>query len=67
MKKNKTIQEKTTELNEIVAWFDSDEFALEEALEKFRLAEKLAEEIEKDLEAIKNDIHIVKQKFDSDL
>lgn len=65
MTKSKTVQEKTTELNNLVAWFDSEEFVLETALEKFKQAEQLAEEIEKDLQAIKNDVQVVKQKFDS--
>jgi len=65
-KLNKTIQEKTAELSELVAWFDSDEFTLETALDKFKEAEALAEGIEKDLTALKNDIQIVKQKFDSE-
>jgi exonuclease VII small subunit len=65
-KANKTIQEKTAELSELVAWFDSDEFTLELALDKFKVAELLAEEIEKDLLSLKNDINIVKQKFDSE-
>lgn len=64
---NKTIQEKTAELNELVTWFDSDEFALETALDKFKQAEALAQEIEKDLSGLKNDIQVVKQKFDSEL
>ena len=37
---NKTISEKTTELNEMVAWFDSDEFNLEAALDKFKQESK---------------------------
>ncbi len=65
-KPNKTIQEKTAELSELVAWFDGDEFTLETALDKFKEAEALAESIEKDLTALKNDIQIVKQKFDSE-
>ncbi|HRN90328.1 MAG TPA: hypothetical protein PK265_00095 [Candidatus Saccharibacteria bacterium] len=64
-KTSKTIQEKTAELTDLVAWFDSDEFTLEEALDKFKLAETLASDIEKDLLALKNDIQVVKQKFDS--
>ena len=66
LKSNKTIQEKTAELHELVAWFDSDEFALETALDTFKKAELLAEEIEKDLTGLKNDIQIVKRKFDSE-
>ncbi len=63
---NKTIQEKTDELSKLVSWFDSEEFTLETALDKFKQAEALAESIEKDLTALKNDIQIVKQKFDSE-
>ena len=60
-----SIQEKLTELSDHVAWFQSGAFKLEEALDKFRAAEKLAESIEKDLTKLKNDIKIVKKKFDA--
>lgn len=66
LKSNKTIQEKTIKLTELVAWFDSEDFSLETALDKFKEAEALAAEIEADLLALKNDIQIVKQKFDSE-
>lgn len=65
-KENKSIQDKVTELSELVAWFDSDEFTLETALDTFKKAETLAEAIESDLKALKNDIKIVKQKFDEE-
>ncbi len=64
--RNKSIQEKTIELTKLVEWFDSSEFTLEVALDKFKQAEKLATEIEQDLSSLKNDIQIVKQKFDSE-
>lgn len=63
---NKTIAQKTAELSELVAWFDSEDFNLEIALEKFNQAEKLAVNIEKDLNQIKNEISIVKKKFDKE-
>lgn len=66
-KSNKTIHEKTAELDELVAWFNSEEFTLEDALARFKQAEQLAEEIENDLTAIKNDIEVVKQKFDQEI
>jgi exonuclease VII small subunit len=66
-KNNPSIAEKTAKLNELVAWFDSEEFELEKALEKFTEAEKLASEIEGDLLALKNDIQVVKEKFDKAL
>jgi len=63
---NKSIQKKTAELTELVAWFDGEGFTLEAALDKFKDAEKLAADIEKDLSSLKNEIQIVKQKFDSE-
>ncbi|MCX6728771.1 MAG: exodeoxyribonuclease VII small subunit [Candidatus Saccharibacteria bacterium] len=63
---NKSIQEKTNQLTKLVAWFDSDDFSIEEALDKYKTAEKLAAEIEKDLSTLKNEINIVKNKFDSE-
>jgi exodeoxyribonuclease VII small subunit len=58
-----SIAEKTAKLSELVAWFDSDDFELEQALDKFSEAEKLAAEIEHDLLALKNNIEVVKAKF----
>jgi exodeoxyribonuclease VII small subunit len=62
-KNNETIAEKTARLDELVQWFDSDDFELEKALDMFAKAEKLAVEIEKDLLALKNDIEVVKARF----
>ena len=63
---NKSISEKTAELTKLVEWFDSEEFTLESALDNFKAAEKLAIDIEHDLSSLKNEIQIVKQKFDSE-
>lgn len=65
-KENKSIQQKITDLSQLVAWFDSDDFTLEAAIDKFKEAEILADAVEKELAALKNDIQIVKQKFDSE-
>lgn len=62
-KNNQSVSEKTAKLSELVAWFDGDDFELEKALDKFKEAEKLAEEIEHDLLALKNDIEVIKAKF----
>lgn len=59
-----SIAEKTAELDKLIAWFDSDEFELEKALDKFSAAEVLAGEIEKDLMNLKNNIEVVKARFD---
>lgn len=63
---NKTIAQKTEELSELVAWFDSDDFTIESALDKFQQAEKMAADIEKDLLALKNEVNVIKQKFDAE-
>jgi len=65
-KNNRSIAEKTAELNELVAWFDSDEFVLEQAIDKFKAAQKLATEIETDLDALRNEITVLEQSFDSE-
>ena len=64
--KNKTVQEKLSELSELVGWFQGAAFKLEEAVDRYQQAEKLAEEIEKDLSALKNDIKVVKRRFDKE-
>lgn len=63
-KNNTTIAEKTLALNELVAWFDGEDFELEQALEMFKKAETLAMEIEHDLTALKNNIEIVKARLE---
>jgi exonuclease VII small subunit len=62
-KNSVSIAAKTAKLDELLAWFDGDDFSLEQALDKFAEAEKLASDIEKDLSKLKNDIEVVKVKF----
>ena len=64
-KKTKTVSQKMSELNELVAWFEGDEFELEQAIETYKKAEKLAGEIERDLVELKNEINVLKTKFDT--
>lgn len=67
MSKSKpTIQEKIATLDELVAWFESDDFQLEQASEKLKEAAKLAADIEHDLTGVANDIQLVKQSFASE-
>lgn len=66
-KTDKTIEEKLIELSSLVAWFQSDEFVLEDAVAKYTQAEELAKEIEHDLTELKNGIEVVKQRFDVDV
>lgn len=62
--KNKTITQKLEVFEALVAWFDTDDFSLEQALEKFKQAEKLAAEIEGELANVKNSVTVLKTKFD---
>ncbi len=61
----KTVSQKMNELSELVAWFEGDEFELEQALETYGKAEKLAAEVEHDLTSLKNEITVLKEKFDA--
>ncbi len=64
MSKDSSIQDKITTLNEKMAWFHGEEFNLDEAAERYRAVEALAEEIEKTLTEMKNEVVVLKQKFD---
>lgn len=63
-KNEPSIAEKTAQLDKLIAWFDGDDFELEKALDKFTEAEELAAEIEHDLMKLKNNIEVVKARFD---
>ncbi len=58
------VTSKIAQFDELVEWFQSEEFAIEQAVDKLRAADTLATEIEQQLTAIKNDITVLKQKFD---
>lgn len=62
-----TVQEKMAKLDELLSWFNSDDFALEQATAKLREAKSLAGDIEKSLTTLENEITIVKQSFASDV
>ncbi len=60
---NKTISDKLRELDELARWFESEEFELEQALERFATAEELSKEIEKDLADFKHKVTVLKKDF----
>lgn len=62
----KTIQTKLDALNEAVAWFQGDDFQLEDASVRLRGAIELANDIEKELKSIENEIVDVQKSFQSD-
>lgn len=63
MSKNATkpnsIEAKIAQLNQAIEWFYNEDFELDLALEKYRAATTLAQEIEQDLTELKNSIAVV--------
>ncbi|MBR3177630.1 exodeoxyribonuclease VII small subunit [Candidatus Saccharibacteria bacterium] len=63
MTEKKTINQKTAELDKLVDWFYSDNFSLDQAIDKYKEAVKLAKEVEDDLEKLKNEISVIDKDF----
>ncbi len=64
MSENKlTLNQKIEKLDTEVEWFYSDDFRIDEAIEKYKGAAKLAKEIEADLEKLKNEIEVLEEDF----
>ena len=59
-----TIEKQMAELDGLVAWFESDDFTLEEAMQHYEQAEMLAKRIEARLGELKNEVNVLKKKFD---
>ena len=51
-----TIEQDLAELQRLVAWFEGDEFELEQATETYRQAKALADRVDRRLTDIKNTI-----------
>ncbi|MBR3322115.1 exodeoxyribonuclease VII small subunit [Candidatus Saccharibacteria bacterium] len=63
MSEKKSLNSKIAELDHQVEWFYSDDFELEEAVDKYKTAAKLAREIEQDLDKLKNEIEVLAEDF----
>lgn len=61
-----TISQKLEQLEKLVSWFDSEDFVLEKALEQYKSAEKLADEITEELNSLQNEVTVLKKRFDED-
>lgn len=55
----RTIADKMAELDKSVEWFYGEDFVIDQALDKYKNASSLAEEISKDLESLKNEVEIL--------
>ena len=60
---DKSLNASIAELDAEVAWFYSDDFKLEEAVERYQKAAKLAKQIESELQTLKNEIEVLAEDF----
>lgn len=63
MNKELSLNQKIEKLDAEVEWFYSDEFKLEDAVEKYKGAAELANSIKDDLEKLKNEIQVLGEDF----
>ena len=59
----KTIEQMMTELNERIAWFQSEEFNLDEAKQRFVEARQLAKDITAALDDMQHEITVLSEDF----
>ena len=63
MNKELSLNQKIEKLDAEVEWFYSEEFKLEDAVEKYKGAAELANSIKDDLEKLKNEIQVLSEDF----
>lgn len=56
---NQSISNKIATLDQDVEWFYGDDFSLDQAVDKYQAAIKLAQEIEHDLSELKNQVEVL--------
>ena len=59
----KTIEQMMAELNERIAWFQGEEFNLDEAKQRFVEARQLAKDITAVLDDMQHDIEVLSEDF----
>ncbi len=59
----KTIEQMMTELNERIAWFQGDDFNLDEAKQRFVEARQLAKDITAALDGMQYEITVLSEDF----
>ena len=59
----KTIEQMMAELNERIAWFQGEEFNLDEAKQRFAEARQLAKDITAALDNMQHDITVLSEDF----
>lgn len=61
-----TLSQQLAQLDEIVAWFEQDDFDMEAAIAKFEQGSALAESIRARLATLDNKISVLKQSFEGE-
>ncbi len=61
-----SLNAKIKQLNSAVEWFYSDDFSLDSAVENYKKAISLEQEIESDLNNLKNEIKVLSNDFTKD-
>lgn len=54
-----SLEQQLTELDHAVEWFYGDDFSLDEALDKYKSATALAQDIETNLNCLKNEVEVI--------
>lgn len=63
MKEIKTLNDKIKELEEKIDWFYSDDFDLEEAVANYKVAIKMAKDLQEELAELKNEVEVLAKDF----
>ena len=66
MNNDMTIEQMMAELNERIAWFQGDNFNLDEAKQKFIEARELSKKITATLEDMRHDIEVLSEDFNAE-
>ncbi len=66
MNNDMTIEQMMTELNERIAWFQGDDFNLDEAKQRFIEARELSKKITATLEDMRHDIEVLSEDFNAE-
>ena len=66
MNNDMTIEQMMAELNEQIAWFQGDDFNLDEVKQRFIEAKELSKKITATLEDMRHDIEILSEDFNAE-
>lgn len=65
-KNNPSLADQIEQLDKLAAWFEKDDFDIEEAIVKFEEASAVAESVKIKLTELENKITVLKQRFDTE-